>query len=88
MHGAFEVLDYVVIATYLLAITGIGIYAGFRRHASSEQYFLASKSLGWFTVGAAVFASNISTIHLVGLAASAPTRAWWSATSSGWPATR
>ena len=70
MHGAFEVLDYVVIATYLLAITAIGIYAGFRRHASSEQYFLASKSLGWFTVGAAVFASNISTIHLVGLAAS------------------
>ena len=69
-YGAFEVLDYVVIAAYLLAITAIGIRAGFRRHASSEQYFLASKSLGWFTVGAAVFASNISTIHLVGLAAS------------------
>ena len=68
-YGAFEVLDYVVIAAYLLAITAIGIRAGFRRHASSEQYFLASKSLGWFTVGAAVFASNISTIHLVGLAA-------------------
>jgi solute:Na+ symporter, SSS family len=68
-YGAFELLDYVVIATYLLAITAIGIRAGFRRHASSEQYFLASKSLGWFTVGAAVFASNISTIHLVGLAA-------------------
>jgi len=69
-HGAFEVLDYVVIAAYLLGITAIGIRAGFHRHASSEQYFLASKSLGWFTVGAAVFASNISTIHLVGLAAS------------------
>jgi solute:Na+ symporter, SSS family len=69
-YGAFEVLDYVVIAAYLLAITAIGVRAGFRRHASSEQYFLASKSLGWFTVGAAVFASNISTIHLVGLAAS------------------
>jgi len=67
--NAFEVLDYVVIAVYLLGITAIGIWAGFRRHASSEQYFLASKSLGWFTVGAAVFASNISTIHLVGLAA-------------------
>lgn len=67
--NAFEVLDYVVIALYLLGITAIGIWAGFRRHASSEQYFLASKSLGWFTVGAAVFASNISTIHLVGLAA-------------------
>ena len=42
---------------------------GFRRHASTDQYFLANKSLGWFTVGAAVFTSNISTIHLVGLAA-------------------
>jgi SSS family solute:Na+ symporter len=69
MQYAFEVLDYVVIAAYLIGITAIGVWAGFRRHASSEQYFLASKSLGWFTVGAAVFASNISTIHLVGLAA-------------------
>ena len=67
--SAFQLLDYVVIAVYLLGITALGIWAGFRRHASSEQYFLASKSLGWFTVGAAVFASNISTIHLVGLAA-------------------
>jgi SSS family solute:Na+ symporter len=67
--SAFEVLDYVVIAVYLVGITAVGIWTGFRRHASSEQYFLASKSLGWFTVGAAVFASNISTIHLVGLAA-------------------
>ena len=69
VSNAFEVLDYVVIAVYLVGITAIGIWTGFRRHASSEQYFLASKSLGWFTVGAAVFASNISTIHLVGLAA-------------------
>lgn len=64
-----DTFDFVVLAVYLLGITAIGIWAGFRRHASSEQYFLASKSLGWFTVGAAVFASNISTIHLVGLAA-------------------
>lgn len=62
-------LDFIVIAVYLVGITAIGVWAGFRRHASSEQYFLAGKSLGWFTVGAAVFASNISTIHLVGLAA-------------------
>ena len=86
--SAFELLDYVVIAVYLLGITAMGIWIGFRRHASSEQYFLASKSLGWFTVGAAVFASNISTIHLVGLAADGARSGWWWATSSGWPATR
>ena len=64
-----SVIDQVVIAVYLIGITAFGIWIGFRRHASSEQYFLANKSLGWFTVGAAVFTSNISTIHLVGLAA-------------------
>jgi SSS family solute:Na+ symporter len=62
-------LDIIVIAVYLIGITAFGIWIGFRRHASTDQYFLANKSLGWFTVGAAVFTSNISTIHLVGLAA-------------------
>src|SRR5512145_1302789 len=61
--------DIIVIAVYLIGITAFGIWIGFRRHASTDQYFLANKSLGWFTVGAAVFTSNISTIHLVGLAA-------------------
>jgi SSS family solute:Na+ symporter len=63
-------IDTSVLAAYLIGITSFGIWVGFRRHASSQQYFLANKSLGWFTVGAAVFTSNISTIHLVGLAAS------------------
>ena len=62
-------IDFAVIVVYLVGITAFGIWVGFRRHASTNQYFLASKSLGWFTVGAAVFTSNISTIHLVGLAA-------------------
>ena len=62
-------VDTVVLGVYLFGITIFGIWVGFRRHSSSEQYFLANKSLGWFTVGAAVFTSNISTIHLVGLAA-------------------
>jgi len=65
-----SMIDVAVIAAYLLGITAYGIWAGFRRNATTDQYFLAGKSLGWFTVGAAVFTSNISTIHLVGLAAS------------------
>jgi solute:Na+ symporter, SSS family len=64
-----ETIDIVIIALYLIGITAFGIWVGYRKKASSEQYFLANKSLGWFTVGAAVFTSNISTIHLVGLAA-------------------
>jgi len=67
MHIA--TIDIIVIAVYLLGITGFGIWIGYKKSATSQQYFLANKSLGWFTVGAAVFTSNISTIHLVGLAA-------------------
>ena len=62
-------IDVAVIAIYLIGITAFGIWIGFRKNTSSQQYFLANKSLGWFTVGAAVFTSNISTLHLVGLAA-------------------
>lgn len=67
MHMA--TIDIIVIAFYLIGITVFGIWVGYKKSATSQQYFLANKSLGWFTVGAAVFTSNISTIHLVGLAA-------------------
>jgi len=64
-----ETLDLVIIIVYLLGITGIGVFAGYRKKTTSKEYFLAGKSLGWFTIGSSLFASNISTIHLVGLAA-------------------
>lgn len=65
----FSPLDAIVMAAYLLGITAFGIFVGYRTSSSTQQYFLAGRSLGWFTVGAAVFTSNISTLHLVGLAA-------------------
>lgn len=69
LNWSMNAVDTAVLVLYLFGITAFGIWVGYRRHASTEQYFLANKSLGWFTVGAAVFTSNISTIHLVGLAA-------------------
>ncbi len=69
LHWTMNWIDTTVLLTYLFGITAFGIWIGFRKNATSEHYFLANKSLGWFTVGAAVFTSNISTIHLVGLAA-------------------
>jgi SSS family solute:Na+ symporter len=54
---------------YLFGIVALGIYATRRIAPTSENYFLAGRSLSWPTVGAALFASNISTIHLTGLAA-------------------
>jgi solute:Na+ symporter, SSS family len=63
-------LDLIVILAYMVGITLVGLLATRRQKLTSENYFLAGRSLNWGMVGAALFASNISTIHLVGLAAS------------------
>jgi SSS family solute:Na+ symporter len=62
-------IDYAIIVVYLLGIMTVGILVGYRKKTSSEQFFLAGKSLKWPVIGAALFTANISTIHLVGLAA-------------------
>jgi SSS family solute:Na+ symporter len=62
--------DLAIVVVYLVGIMVVGIWAGYRKHASSEQFFLAGKSLRWPMIGAALFTANISTIHLVGLSAS------------------
>jgi SSS family solute:Na+ symporter len=66
----FATVDMVIVFIYLIGIMIIGILAGYRKGASSEQFFLAGKSLKWPMIGAALFTANISTIHLVGLSAS------------------
>ncbi len=62
-------IDIIIIIVYLLGIMIIGILAGYKKKTSSEDFFLAGKSLKWPMIGAALFTANISTIHLVGLAA-------------------
>ena len=62
-------LDIIIVIAYMVGILAIGIFAGYRKNTSSEQFFLAGKSLRWPIIGAALFTANISTIHLVGLAA-------------------
>jgi SSS family solute:Na+ symporter len=62
-------LDLIIILTYLLIIISIGILTARRKKVSSEGFFLAGRSLNWAMIGAALFAANISTIHMVGLAA-------------------
>ena len=63
-------IDLVIIVVYLAGILLIGIASVRVKKMTSEGYFLAGRGLGWVMVGAALFASNISTVHLVGLAAS------------------
>ncbi len=62
-------LDLIIILAYLAIIIFIGILSARRKKVSSEGFFLAGRSLNWAMIGAALFAANISTIHMVGLAA-------------------
>jgi len=63
-------VDLVIIIGYLLGIVGLGCWAGLRRKkdSDSKEYFLAGSSLTWPVIGLALFATNISTVHLVSLA--------------------
>ncbi|TWU29381.1 sodium:solute symporter [Bythopirellula polymerisocia] len=65
-----ELLDWVVIACYFLLLLGITWWVVLKNKDTSADYFLAGHSLGWFIVGASIFASNIGSEHLVGLAGS------------------
>ena len=65
-------LDITVIAIYFAVILGICLYFG-RGRRTSEEYFLASRNVGWFAIGASLFVSNISTEHFIGLAGSGAT---------------
>jgi SSS family solute:Na+ symporter len=67
---SIPVLDLIIIVVYLIGILAVGILSVRRLRLTSQVYFLAGRSLPWGMVGAALFASNISSIHLVGLAAS------------------
>lgn len=70
MPDRVATIDLFVIAAYLVGIVGIGCYAGMsrRREAGANHYFLAAHSLGWPSIGMALFATNISCVHLVSLA--------------------
>src|SRR6201985_652429 len=69
-------LDWTIIAAYLLAVVGLGVAAGFLRRKNERggeggHYFLAGNTLAWPVIGLAMFAANISTVHLVSLAEAA-----------------
>ena len=64
----FETLDWIVIGIYFLLIAVLAIWVMTRKQKNTEDYFLAGRNLGWFVVGASIFASNIGSEHVVGLA--------------------
>ncbi len=68
-----ETLDWVVIAAYFLLIAAVALWVMSRKQKTSEEYFLGGRNLGWFVIGASIFASNIGSEHLVGLSGSGAT---------------
>ena len=71
--SVLQPLDWIVIAAYFGLILGIVWWSSRKQKKTSDSYFLAGREMGWFIVGASIFASNIGSEHLVGLAASGTT---------------
>ncbi len=63
-------IDWIVIAAYFALIMGIAWWVILKNKDTTDDYFLAGRNLGWWVVGASIFASNIGSEHLVGLAGS------------------
>ncbi len=64
------VLDWVIVVAYFVAVFGVALVVTRREstRGSAEGYFLGGRDAGWFVIGASLFASNIGSEHLVGLA--------------------
>jgi SSS family solute:Na+ symporter len=62
-------LDWLIIGTYFTIVFVVGFYFA-RKEKTSEKYFLAGRNVGWFAVGASIFATNIGAEHFIGLAGS------------------
>lgn len=69
--GQLNTFDMCILFFYLVGIVALGLWVGLRRRQGEEDgsgYFLAGRTLTWPVIGMALFATNISTVHLVSLA--------------------
>lgn len=66
----FEILDIVIFVSYCLLIIGIGLYVSRKGNKTSEDYFLAGKTLPWWAIGASLIAANISAEQFIGMSGS------------------
>jgi SSS family solute:Na+ symporter len=70
MQG-LESLDWVFIGVYFAILFGIAWWVLKQKQRNTADYFLASRHVAWFVIGASIFASNIGSEHIVGLAGTA-----------------
>jgi len=73
MNNAFSFLDYAIFIIYGIVIIGIGLWVSRDKEGhqkNADDYFLASKSLPWWAIGASLIAANISAEQFIGMSGS------------------
>jgi SSS family solute:Na+ symporter len=66
-------IDWIVIAIYFAILLVVAWWVVRKGKDSAADYFLAGRNLGWWIIGASIFASNIGSEHIVGLASAGAT---------------
>ena len=66
----FAAIDWLMIALYFSVLLAVAWWVVRRAKDTASDYFLAGRNLGWWIIGASIFASNIGSEHIVGLAGS------------------
>ncbi len=72
MNPDFHFIDYLVFAAYAVVILSVGLWVSRSKgkQKTAEDYFLASKSLPWWAIGASLIAANISAEQFIGMSGS------------------
>jgi SSS family solute:Na+ symporter len=63
-----QTIDWIVIGIFAVVLIGIILWVFKQKQTSSGDYFLAGRDATWIAIGASLFASNIGSEHLIGLA--------------------
>lgn len=61
----FSLFDYIIVLTYLVGVTLIGMYIGKKQKKTSRDYFLGGKEMSWWSVGFSIVASETSTLTFI-----------------------
>ncbi|MGH7972157.1 MAG: sodium:solute symporter family transporter, partial [Limisphaerales bacterium] len=66
MNGYFNATDWVVIVSYLLAVTGLGLWFG-KDQRNTRDYFLGSRNVPWWGIGLSIVAAETSAVTIIGV---------------------
>jgi len=65
---SLDSLDWIAVGLYFGVLALVALWTILQKQKDTKDYFLAGRNAGWFIVGASIFASNIGSEHVVGLA--------------------